>query len=249
MKISWPSNLAICSGVLSMALITACSNSSVGPPISVTSAPVAVHTSYFKDSKSRDFRSLDESVIKDPNYDAFTIWFYHCFADFQTQDEHIDDTAGASTVRLKIRAAQIRLSCPITIWLAQDSTALVREHENGHVYICRKVYDLAPAVVKQAAAVVVGKSYNGMGSTLAEARRMAIAQAESDIALIFREKIVDLADEISTSYDKLCGDEIAQGSSSNSAPGPSATLKSQRSQQAIADQACQQSLTRAVKFL
>jgi hypothetical protein len=46
------------------------------------------------------------------------------FADFQTQDEHIDDTVGASTVRLKIKAVQIRLSCPITIWLAQDSTSL-----------------------------------------------------------------------------------------------------------------------------
>jgi hypothetical protein len=42
-----------------------------------------------------------------------------------------------------------------------------------------------------AAAAVVGQSYNGMGSSMAEARRMAIAQAEGDIALAFREKIVD----------------------------------------------------------
>ncbi|MFA7338967.1 MAG: hypothetical protein WC028_19430 [Candidatus Obscuribacterales bacterium] len=223
---------------LPLALLSACGNTDISQPVSVSVAPLAVHTSYFKDSKSREFRSLDENVTKDPNYDAFTIWFYHCFADFQTQDEHIDDTVGASTVRLKIKAVQIRLSCPITIWLAQDSSALVREHENGHVYICRKVYDRAPVVVRQAAAAVVGKSYNGMGKNLAEARRMAIAQAEGDIALAFREKIVDFADEISTSYDRLCGNEIAQGSS-----------EVKRSQQAIADQACQQLLDRAVKFL
>ena len=259
MNIFWPSKnasttflkatLVVCFVVLPAVGLKACNNATVSQPVSVSSAPLAVHTSYFKDNNSRDFRSLDESVTKDPNYDAFTIWFYHCFADFQTEDEHIDDTVGASTVRLKIKGVQMRLSCPVTIWLAQDSSALVREHEKGHVYICRKVYELAPAVVRQAASVVVGKSYNGMGSTLAEARRMAITQAEGDIALVFREKIVDLADEISISYDNLCSNEISHGSIVNFSGGPSATLKSKRSQQALADQACQQVLDRAVKFL
>ncbi|MBP9091149.1 hypothetical protein KBI23_08975 [bacterium] len=254
MKICWLSKktstpflkatLFVCSGALSTLGLTACSNAGVSQPVSVTSAPLAVHTSYFKDSNSRDFRSLDESVTKDPNYDAFTIWFYHCFAGFQTEDEHIDDTVGASSVRLKIKGVQVRLSCPVTVWLAQDSTALVREHEKGHVYICRKIYDRAPAVARQAASAVVGKSYDGMGSTIAEARRMAINQAEGDIALTFREKIVDLADEISTLYDKFCSEEISQDS-----PKATATLESKRPQQALADQACQQVLGRAVKFL
>lgn len=240
--------LVVCSAALAPLLMTACYNTSASHSVTVTCAPLSVHTSYFKDSSSRDFRSLDESVIKDPNYDAFTIWFYHCFADFQTEDEHIDDTVGASTVRVKIKSVQVRLSCPVTIWLAQDSTALVREHEKGHVYICRKVYDRAPAVVKEAASAVVGKSYNGMGRTVAEARRMAIAQAEGDIALVFREKVVDLADEISTSYDKLCSEEISLDTSSNSHE-VSAKLKSIRPQQELADQACQLVLDRAVKFL
>jgi hypothetical protein len=150
MKMAWLTNGFFTSFISSACLIASlasCSNGDVSQPVSVTAAPLAVHTSHFKDSKSRDFRSLDQSVVKDPNYDAFTIWFYHCFADFQTEDEHIDDTVGASTVRLKIKSVQVRLSCPVTIWLAQDSTALVREHEKGHVYICRKVYDRAPLLL------------------------------------------------------------------------------------------------------
>mgnify|MGYP007020157148 FL=1 len=222
-----------------VASLASCSNGDVSQPVSVTAAPLALHTSYFKDSKSKDFRSLDESVLKDPNFDAFTIWFFHCFADFQTQDEHVDDTSGASSVRLKIKAVQIRLSCPITIWLAKDSSVLVREHEKGHVYICSKVYGRAPKVARDAALLVVGKSYNGMGRNPAAARQMAIAQAEGDIAQIFREKIVALADEISTAYDALCSDDLAVNSGKNS----------KKTQQALADLAYQQVLERAVTFL
>jgi hypothetical protein len=220
-----------------IASLASCSNGDVSQPVNVTAAPLALHTSYFKDNESKDFRSLDESVLKDPNFDAFTIWFYHCFADFQTQDEHVDDTAGASSVRLKIKAVQIRLSCPVTIWLAKDSPALVSEHEKGHVYICSKVYGRAPKVAHDAALLVVGKSYNGMGSSVAAARRMAIAQAEGEIAENFREKIVSLADEISTAYDALCSDELAVKSGSK------------RSQQSLADLVYQQVIGRAVKFL
>lgn len=222
-----------------VASLASCSNGDVSQPVSVTAAPLALHTSYFKDSKSKDFRSLDESVLKDPNFDAFTIWFFHCFADFQTQDEHVDDTSGASSVRLKIKAVQIRLSCPITIWLAKDSPVLVREHEKGHVYICSKVYGRAPKVARDAALLVVGKSYNGMGRNPAAARQMAIAQAEGDIAQIFREKIVALADEISTAYDALCSDDLAVNSGKSS----------KKTQQALADLAYQQVLERAVTFL
>lgn len=242
MKMAWLTNgffSSFFSSAFLIASLASCSNSDVGQPVSVTAAPLAVHTSYFKDSKSKDFRSLDESVLKDPNFDAFTIWFYHCFADFQTQDEHVDDTAGASSVRLKIKAVQIRLSCPITIWLAKDSPVLVSEHEKGHVYICSKVYGRAPKVARDAALLVVGKSYNGMGSSVAAARRMAIAQAEGDIAQVFREKIVALADEISTAYDALCSDDLAV----NSGKG------SKKTQQSLADLAYQQVIGRDVKFL
>jgi hypothetical protein len=71
---------------------------------------------------------------------------------------------------------------------------------------------------------------------------MAIAQAEGDIALVFREKVVDLADEISTSYDKLCAAKIlAVNSRRGEAPI--------KTQQSLADLACQQVIERAVKFL
>jgi hypothetical protein len=242
MKMAWLTNGFFTSFISSACLIASlasCSNGDVSQPVSVTAAPLAVHTSHFKDSKSKDFRSLDESLLKDPNFDAFTIWFYHCFADFQTQDEHVDDTAGASSVRLKIKAVQIRLSCPITIWLAKDSPALVSEHEKGHVYICSKVYGRAPKVARDAALLVVGKSYNGMGNNVAAARRMAIAQAEGDIAQIFREEIVALADEISTAYDALCSDDLAVNSGKSS----------KKTQQSLADLAYQQVIERVVKFL
>jgi hypothetical protein len=68
---------------------------------------------------------------------------------------------------------------------------------------------------------------------------MAIAQAEGDIAQIFREKIVALADEISTAYDALCSDDLAVNSGKSS----------KKTQQSLADLAYQQAIERAVKFL
>jgi hypothetical protein len=215
----------------SFAFLSACTgtnNNGSGRPVSVVVAPMAVHTSYFKDKQSNDFRSLDQSVSKDPNFDAFTLWFYHCFADFQTEDEHVDDTAGASSVRLKIKSLQVRLSCPVTVWMSHDASALVRAHEKGHVFICRKIYDIAPAVVREAASGVVGMSFNGMGSNIGEARRMAVAQAEGEIAQAFRDKVVGRADQISINYDRLCYDEIARND------------QSEATQQKNAEESCQQ---------
>ncbi|CAN5293663.1 hypothetical protein BH11CYA1_BH11CYA1_48130 [soil metagenome] len=219
--------------------LSACGDlkTSSGQPVSIAASPMAVHTSYFKDKKSKDFSSLDQSVMKDPNFDAFTIWFFHCFADFQTEEEKRDDTAGACTVRLKVKAVQIRLSCPVTIWLAEDAPLLVREHEKGHVYICKRIYEHAPKVARDAASSVIGQIYNGMGSTPAAARQMAIAQAERDIAQIFRDNIVNLGDEISTNYDQLCYRERGNN--------PHA----EKLQQALAEKACQRLEEHAGKVL
>jgi hypothetical protein len=69
---------------------------------------------------------------------------------------------------------------------------------------------------------------------------MAIAQAEGDIAQIFREEIVALADEISTAYDTLCSDQLAVNSGKSG---------SKKSQQSLADFVYQQVIGRAVKVL
>ncbi len=166
--------------------------------VRVDCAPLAMHKNYF------GVRDLLPSVEKDPNFEAYTLWFFHCFADMRMEDQSSDDTAGAATVRVKVKSVQLRLSCPINIWMEKRAPQLTREHEDGHVYICRKVYEMAPAVARLAGADVLGKSYNGMGANLAQARKMALQQAEADIASVYQAKIVDLCDEISQLYDDQC---------------------------------------------
>ncbi len=174
--------------------------------VRVECAPLAMHKNYF------GVRDLLPSVEKDPNFEAYTLWFFHCFADFQLEDQEFDDTAGASTLRVKVKGVQMRLSCPINIWMEKKASALTRAHEDGHVYICRKVYEMAPAAARLAGGSVLGKSYNGMGANLSQARKMALQQAEADVAAVFQAKIVDLCDEISQLYDDQCRQAISNQS-------------------------------------
>jgi hypothetical protein len=191
-----------------MASLGACGNKTVSEKmadrpgrVDVSAAPASVHVNYFDKPPAG-------AVERDRNFDAYTLWFYHCFADIQMQPVDADDTIGASSAHFVVKNIQLRLSCPINIWLPRNAQAVVRDHEDGHSEICKKVYLLAPAVARKAAEDILGKSYSGMGANLAEAKQVAMSAAKEDIAQAFRSGVIERADEISVLYDDFAARQM-----------------------------------------
>ncbi|MGL1418897.1 hypothetical protein ACSTIS_23615, partial [Vibrio parahaemolyticus] len=67
-------------------------------------------------------------------------------------------------VNLKITAVHIDLAAPVVIYLPRQAQPDVVSHEEGHVKICRRIYeyDAAPAAIR-AGDSVIGKEFTASG--------------------------------------------------------------------------------------
>jgi hypothetical protein len=165
--------------------------------ISVEQAPVAVTTKYLEEMPT------DAGNRKEPLYDAYTVWFFNCLADLDTEDTDVDDTPGAASLKVKVKGVKFKLSCPMTIYVSKTADKLVLEHEQGHVELSSRVYKTAPEAARKAARAIVGKSFYGMGKDLKEAREMGIAQGRRELSYSFQKDVLEMADELSEAYDHL----------------------------------------------
>jgi hypothetical protein len=154
------------------------------------------------EEKARATASKKAPLLMD--IDAYTQWFYSCHATFETEEVFHDDTIGASSMALKIKAIKFKLALPITVYLPVDAKPSLKEHEDGHVQICSIIYGRADSACVAAARQVVGKTFNGMGKDLPEARAMAMSQVQRIIAQGYQEGTAGLADQASQKYDGLC---------------------------------------------
>jgi hypothetical protein len=121
-----------------------------------------------------------------------------------TEDVGHDDTSGASTVALKVNGIKFKLALPITIYLPANAKAELKEHEDGHVQICSIIYGRADSAALEAGRQVLGRTFNGMGKNLDEARHMALGQAQHVVAQCYHEGTANLADQASQKYEMLC---------------------------------------------
>jgi len=136
--------------------------------------------------------------------EAYTEWFYSCKATFDTEDVRQDDTNGAASVALRVKGLKFTVALPITVHLPKNAPAALKEHEDGHVLICSLVYGLSGKVAAAAGKQVLGRTFEGMGKDMAEARLMALDQAQKIVARAYQEGTNDLAEQMSRKYDELC---------------------------------------------
>jgi hypothetical protein len=64
-----------------------------------------------------------------------------------TEDIERDDTAGAS-VLIKVKSVAMDLSCPIKLYISKTAPKETHDHEQGHIELCRKIYNLAPEAAR-----------------------------------------------------------------------------------------------------
>jgi len=167
------------------------------PPISVNAQPLRVETIYFESMPPK------QPTFKELGFEAYTVWFFHCVINLDTEDVEREDTSGASSVRLRVKSVAVDLSCPIKIYISKKAPKETQDHEQGHVEICRKVYNLAPDAARTAAATVQNLTFYGMGATPKEARDNALNKARNEVGESFRAAISEPCQDASEKYDRL----------------------------------------------
>lgn|GEM_PF-524307 len=194
-----------------VSLLTACYGSgSVGPDAVESSAVQVdkdvpkVETELFApiQSKARSRASKRDPLAMD--VEGYTEWFYSCKATFDTEDVRHDDTNGAASVALRVKGIKFTLALPITVHLPKNVPAALKDHEDGHVLICSLAYGMAGKVAADAGKQVLGRTFEGMGRDMSEARSMALEQAQKIVARAYQEGTNDLVEQMSLKYDQLC---------------------------------------------
>ena len=194
--------LAFCS----LLALHACSSSSTSTTRSnadktaeVTQLPITVERQVF-DSAVR----TPSQVSIDHNQSANTNWDFHCKPRFQFDllEKKLDGKI--TRVKIRIKSVQVEISTPIIIYLPSTAKGDVVSHEEGHVKICRTVYESAAGnAALEAAQSVIGKEYSGQGSTLEEACQLALNRAAQAMGRIYREKTVTVVNVVSAYYDQF----------------------------------------------
>ena len=195
MKGAWPKpSLRCLIAIAAFSLLSACSSK----PFAIEVQPLEEKTIYLEDRPELRTR------CNDLNYEAFTEWFFHCAVKVDTETVRHDDNAGAATCTIQEKGVTVKLSCTVQVCISKAATAATKEHEAGHVAICRRVYAEALAVVEKLAQDLVGKTFYGMADTKEKARQDAIDKATAELAEGFRLGVTGLCDETSDRYDRYC---------------------------------------------
>ena len=113
------------------------------------------------------------------------------------------EDSGGSFVRVKITNLKADLALPIVMWMPDNPPKGLKAHEDGHVLICRRVYEEADNTAREIAGELVGKVYSGDGRNLDDACKFASGVAAVAFSNEFEDKVAKKAQKVSEIYDYL----------------------------------------------
>jgi hypothetical protein len=176
---------------------------STGKDVEVSQLPMTVKKEFFDRGSE-----MSAKFAAEHNQSANTHWQFQCVPKFSFNVLEKNETGTANKkifrVKLEITAVHVDLSAPVIVYLPTLAKPEVVSHEDGHVKICRKVYESAAArAAIHAAENIVGKEYNGTGSNLEEACQVALHRAAQDLGLFYRSDTIDVLDRVSYYYDQF----------------------------------------------
>ena len=177
---------------------------------------------------------VDEGAREGDDYAAHTDWFFHCQPTFAYAVAAVRQTdTNVYQADVFIKQVQLKVSLDITVSAAKNVAGIVREHENGHVLICKNIYAKAESAAEKSAASVVGLKFTGEGIDQKSAQEAAIDQAAEQVCRLYRLSTNENANRVSALYDRL---------SVNGAPkSVSDRVKTAEAEIAAADKAVPQS--------
>jgi hypothetical protein len=111
---------------------------------------------------------------------------------------------GESTkLEVKVERVSVQLSLSVTIWIPNDATEALKEHEEGHRRLAEHYYGSADAVVKGLAANAVGQKVSGEGKDLETAGRAAIDVVNQKLCRDYLASINGPCERAQEAFDRL----------------------------------------------
>lgn len=139
-----------------------------------------------------------------PTFHGVTKWKFECPCQVKFKVIEKMNEGGGSFVRVKITSVKANLSLPITMWMPDTPPKGLKVHEDGHVRICKKVYEDAEVTAEKIAKGIVGKEYSGNGENMKRACQLASGIAAVDFSNAYEVQVAKKAQVISEIYDYLC---------------------------------------------
>jgi hypothetical protein len=167
--------------------------------VAVTQLPISLEKHYFDRAVQ-----TPSQVSVDHNQSANTNWDFHCRPRFQFDLIEKKTVGTIVVVKIKVKSAQVEISAPITIYLPSTAKPEVLSHEDGHVKICRQVYEsVAGQAALSATEALIGKEFKGSGKTLEEACQLALNRAGQELGRAYRKHTVEVVNLVSAYYDQF----------------------------------------------
>lgn len=141
--------------------------------------------------------------IQKPDEDASSEWDFECASEMDYSLFEKQKSGNHWLVRLRIDAVRVRLALPVKVALPETASNHLKAHEDGHVEICKKVYEDADRHVRLAVQDIMQRTYAGQGETLDEASQSAVAVATRELADLYRRQTLDVVNDVSEIYDFL----------------------------------------------
>jgi hypothetical protein len=156
--------------------------------------------------------SVSEKYLEGPDWQlnrkfgkAFTHWSFICRPVFDLQP-----VTDATNIKLDpgkfafvVRGVDVDLSLPVTMWLPFGVSASLREHENGHLKVCDRIYKDASTTAANIAHGFLGQRIE----VFAPSRGAAQAQAAQELRVRFSKAYASqtqlMADKVNTYYDVI----------------------------------------------
>jgi hypothetical protein len=105
-------------------------------------------------------------------------------------------------VTIRIDEVTITIGLDITIWLPNNASAKLKNHEEGHREICEEVYKGAEKGAKDAGEELIGKTFEAKARTCDQAEKLAYKKVATDaLCNAYGASIPE--DRIGEIYDKL----------------------------------------------
>jgi hypothetical protein len=113
------------------------------------------------------------------------------------------DSGDGCDATVRINGVTVRPSLKITIWLPNDTTQKIRDHEYGHRRISEMFYERAGATSRELAKKIVNKAFRGHGDNCDAAVKDAIRRAISEVNSGYLKRIDGSAGVVQERYDKI----------------------------------------------
>jgi hypothetical protein len=160
-------------------------------------APAVEHRKFDRNHPPSEMPQLE------PQEAAVTKSVYGIATQF-TVESLPEQKRGAKTVaNVKVVSVNVDLSLTVTVWLPNDATKIIVDHEEGHRQISEYFYKDAQRIARDIAQKYIGQVYQAEGADSDAASRGALDKAINDLSQKYMGETQTLSVRANELFDEL----------------------------------------------